>query len=171
MFSDFRSRQATASVPPQAATLPPKAATNYPMAPASPQAMLSNSEARRIFVGGLNYTVTNEELKMAFSNIGHVQDCNVVPGRGFAFVTFEKPEEVDLAMDTQPHCVSGSKVDIRRYASNMNERNTWTRSPVSFGVAAAAAAGSPPPTPVYVFFVTPRLAASRSNSPFAILFV
>ena len=50
--------------------------------------------AKRLFVGGLPYTTTSEELREMFAKIGEVTSCDVImdkftnQGKGFAFVEY-----------------------------------------------------------------------------------
>ena len=52
----------------------------------------------KLFVHGVKQEVKEEALKEKFSMFGKVVDC-FNPGKGFAFVTFETPEEAKSAMD------------------------------------------------------------------------
>ncbi len=57
--------------------------------------------AKRLFVGGLPYSTTSDELRDLFSEAGTVQECTVVTDRysgqskGFAFVEMGSDEEAD----------------------------------------------------------------------------
>lgn len=74
----------------------------------------------KIFVGGLDFRLTNEELKQHFSEFGEIEsavilkDINTGQSRGFGFVTF-KSEAVaqDLILNLQHTTINGRKVDIR----------------------------------------------------------
>lgn len=58
----------------------------------------------KIYVGNLNYTTTEEELKAAFSQYGSVisvaiiNDRNTGRSRGFGFVEMENDEEARTAI-------------------------------------------------------------------------
>jgi RNA recognition motif-containing protein len=43
-------------------------------------------EGKRLYVGNLNYSVTNEQLEDLFSDYGEVASVNVIEGKGFGFV-------------------------------------------------------------------------------------
>ena len=60
--------------------------------------------AKRLFIGGLSYTTTSEELKELFSKIGEVTTADVITdkftnqGKGFAFVEFADDANADKAI-------------------------------------------------------------------------
>ena len=60
--------------------------------------------AKRLFIGGLSYTTTSEELKELFSKIGEVTAADVITdkftnqGKGFAFVEFADDANADKAI-------------------------------------------------------------------------
>lgn len=69
----------------------------------------------KIFVGGLSWDTTDESLKTYFSKYGRLTDSIVMKTpegktRGFAFVTFEDPNVVDIII-SQTHYVDGKRVD------------------------------------------------------------
>ncbi len=43
--------------------------------------------SKRLYVGNLAYSVTEDDLRSAFSSYGPVEDAAVIEGRGFGFVT------------------------------------------------------------------------------------
>jgi len=51
----------------------------------------------KLYVGNLNYSVTNEQLKEVFSSYGEVKGVNVIEGKGFGFVEFSNPSEAETA--------------------------------------------------------------------------
>jgi cold-inducible RNA-binding protein len=59
----------------------------------------------KLFVGNLNYRMTAEDMRAAFSEFGEVVDCIVMTdkfsgrSKGFGFVTFATPEEADAALN------------------------------------------------------------------------
>uniref|UniRef100_A0A1B6G6K9 RRM domain-containing protein n=1 Tax=Cuerna arida TaxID=1464854 RepID=A0A1B6G6K9_9HEMI len=83
----------------------------------------SNIDERKLFIGGLNFKVTEEELKGYFSKYGNVASVNVkcdpITGRfrGFAFIVFSSPESVDKAIEAGEHLINGRKVEPRRAKS------------------------------------------------------
>ncbi len=60
--------------------------------------------AKRLFVGGLPYATTSDELKELFSKIGEVTAADVITdkftgqGKGFAFVEFADDANADKAI-------------------------------------------------------------------------
>lgn len=59
----------------------------------------------KLFVGNLNYRMTAEDLRAAFSEFGEIVDCIVMTdkfsgrSKGFGFVTFSTAEEADAALN------------------------------------------------------------------------
>ncbi len=62
--------------------------------------------AKRIYVGGLPYSATEEDLIHHFSSAGTVKDATIVTdrytgqARGFGFVEMDSDEEADEAINT-----------------------------------------------------------------------
>ncbi len=60
--------------------------------------------AKKLYVGGLSYSTTQEGLKAAFSQAGAIEDAVVITDRatgrskGFGFVTFTNDAEGDAAI-------------------------------------------------------------------------
>lgn len=61
--------------------------------------------ASKLFVGNLDYTVTSDDLKAAFSQVGTVVDAVVIMdkmsgrSRGFGFVEMSSDDEVKAAVE------------------------------------------------------------------------
>jgi len=78
----------------------------------------------KLFVGGLSWDITAEELRGAFSNFGKVTDVQIVHdrstgrSRGFGFVTFEKHADADEAVKH----LDGRELDGRPIEVNRAER-------------------------------------------------
>jgi hypothetical protein len=79
-----------------------------------------------LFVGGLSFSATEEDLRRAFGSIGNivsiriVQDRETGKPRGFAFVNFETPECVDTAIrDCQGMELCGRNVRLDRSAAGI----------------------------------------------------
>lgn len=53
----------------------------------------------KLYVGNLNYSVTNEQLAQLFSEHGEVKEANVIEGKGFGFVEMSSPEDAQKAME------------------------------------------------------------------------
>lgn len=56
-------------------------------------------QGSKLYVGNLNYSVTEQELQELFSNYGLVQQVNVIKGRGFGFVEMSKQAEAEQAKE------------------------------------------------------------------------
>lgn len=73
---------------------------------------------RKLFVGGLSWETTQENLQRYFGRYGEVIDCVVMKNsesgrsRGFGFVTFSDPANVSLVLQNGPHQLDGRTVSI-----------------------------------------------------------
>ena len=56
-------------------------------------------EGNKLYVGNLNYSVTNEQLEELFKNYGEVVSVNIIQGKGFGFVEMSSNEEAVKAKD------------------------------------------------------------------------
>jgi hypothetical protein len=79
-----------------------------------------------LFVGGLSFSATEDDLRRAFGSIGNivsiriVQDRDTGKPRGFAFVNFESPECVDTAIrECQGMELCGRNVRLDRSAAGI----------------------------------------------------
>nr|XP_027231790.1 uncharacterized protein LOC113823362 [Penaeus vannamei] len=85
---------------------------------------------RKIFVGGIDYTTTDESLKEHFSAWGEVVDAVVMKdpatnrSRGFGFVTFMNPDHVDAVQRARPHKVDGRLVETKRAVPRSDANST-----------------------------------------------
>lgn len=74
--------------------------------------------SRKLFVGGLSWETTQENLQRYFSRYGEVIDCVVMKNsesgrsRGFGFVTFSDPSNVGVVLQNGPHQLDGRTVSI-----------------------------------------------------------
>lgn len=74
---------------------------------------------QKLFVGNLPWTVGNRELKMYFSQFGHVQLSNVIfdrksgVSRGYAFITFSNREGYNAASNKELHHLEGRKLTVQ----------------------------------------------------------
>jgi len=72
--------------------------------------------ATKLFVGGLPYATTSDELREAFAKAGQVADANVVMdkmtgrSRGFGFVEMANDEDAKKAIET----LNGSELGGRK---------------------------------------------------------
>ena len=56
-------------------------------------------QGSKLYVGNLNYSVTNSQLEELFGSHGTVQSVNIIEGKGFGFVEMSSPEEAQTAKD------------------------------------------------------------------------
>ncbi len=74
--------------------------------------------AKKLFVGGLPFETSNEELEKIFSDVGKVESANIVTdrmtgrSRGFGFVEMSVDEEAAKAIEK----LNGSKIGDREIA-------------------------------------------------------
>ncbi|MBW1743205.1 MAG: RNA-binding protein [Deltaproteobacteria bacterium] len=52
---------------------------------------------RRLYVGNLGDSVTNDELEELFANYGDVEKVNIIEGKGFGFVEMSSRSEAERA--------------------------------------------------------------------------
>lgn len=75
---------------------------------------------RKMFIGGLNSSTTNESLRSYFSQFGEVASTTVMVdpsngrSRGFGFVIFTSPDALDAVQAARPHEIDGRVVDTKR---------------------------------------------------------
>ena len=75
---------------------------------------------RKLFIGGLNYTTTEDGLREFFGQWGELTDCVVMKdgqsgkSRGFGFITYTDSSMVDEAMNNRPHSIDGRQVQAKR---------------------------------------------------------
>jgi RNA recognition motif-containing protein len=75
----------------------------------------------KIFVGGLDFKLTNEELKEHFTQFGEVTDAIILKdiyngqSRGFGFVSFKEEDRADWLVRCHPITeINGRRVDIKK---------------------------------------------------------
>ena len=54
-------------------------------------------EGRRLYVGNLSYSVTQDQLREFFSNYGEVKEVDRISGRPFGFVEMSSSSEAEAA--------------------------------------------------------------------------
>ena len=79
---------------------------------------------KKIFVGGLSRSTTNEGLKAYFGEYGEMSDCVVIvdpqtkDSRGFGYVTFENKDSVIQVLKDKKekgaHSIDGKEVEVKR---------------------------------------------------------
>lgn len=77
-------------------------------------------KTKKIFVGGLPPTLTEDGFRQYFENYGHVTDVvvmydqNTQRPRGFGFITFETEDAVDNVLQKVFHELNGKLVEVKR---------------------------------------------------------
>lgn len=90
--------------------------------------------AKKLFVGGLPYSVTNDELQQIFAKFGTVTSAQVITDRfsgrskGFGFVEMEEDDKVEEAIKQ----LNGSDMGGRKITVNV-ARPREERRPNNFG--------------------------------------
>ncbi|KAI4337085.1 hypothetical protein L6164_015539 [Bauhinia variegata] len=75
---------------------------------------------KKIFVGGLSASVSEEEFKKYFEKFGRITDVVVMQDnithrpRGFGFITFDSEESVENVMLNSFHDLNGRQVEVKR---------------------------------------------------------
>ncbi|XP_019764026.1 heterogeneous nuclear ribonucleoprotein 27C isoform X2 [Dendroctonus ponderosae] len=78
---------------------------------------MEDFEYGKLFVGGLSWETTQDNLQRYFSRYGEVIDCVVMKNaesgrsRGFGFVTFADPANVNVVLQNGPHTLDGRTID------------------------------------------------------------
>lgn len=84
--------------------------------------------AKRLFVGGLPYETTDDQLRDLFAQIGAVTSLNIIKdkfsgrSKGFAFVEFATDEEADKAIATLNGTDFGGRKIVVNEARPLAER-------------------------------------------------
>ena len=90
--------------------------------------------SKRLFVGGLPYTITSAQLGEMFAAFGTVVSADVITdkysgrSKGFGFVEMEKDEEADAAIEK----LNETELEGRKIAVNV-ARPREERAPGGFG--------------------------------------
>lgn len=77
---------------------------------------------RKLFVGGLSWETTQETLQRFFQRYGEVIDCVVMKNnesgrsRGFGFVTYKDPLNVNVVLKNGPHSLDGRSLLKKKMA-------------------------------------------------------
>ncbi|KAL7742038.1 hypothetical protein ACLKA6_018288 [Drosophila palustris] len=78
---------------------------------------MEEDERGKLFVGGLSWETTQENLSRYFCRFGDIIDCVVMKNnesgrsRGFGFVTFADPTNVNHVLQNGPHTLDGRTID------------------------------------------------------------
>eukprot|EP00632_Arachnochrysis_sp_CCMP2950_P011093 CAMPEP_0185690130 /NCGR_PEP_ID=MMETSP1164-20130828/928_1 /TAXON_ID=1104430 /ORGANISM="Chrysoreinhardia sp, Strain CCMP2950" /LENGTH=170 /DNA_ID=CAMNT_0028356685 /DNA_START=955 /DNA_END=1463 /DNA_ORIENTATION=+ len=104
-------------------------------------------EDHKIYVGNINYKMTQRDLEDEFGRYGRVTDVHLPMERdtgrprGFAFVTFADPRDADEALDMDGREVDGRKIRVTKAESR--KRRPFGGAPPAGGSGGAEA---PPPS-------------------------
>lgn len=77
-------------------------------------------ENRKIFVGGLSWDTTEEDLIQCFSQFGPIENVNIkynaITGhpRGFGFITFVDDGSIDAVLESGPQSIKNKLIDPRK---------------------------------------------------------
>ncbi|XP_075250255.1 RNA-binding protein Musashi homolog 1-like [Convolutriloba macropyga] len=82
-------------------------------------------DERKLFVGGLSWSTTDEDLLRYFARFGAVDEAAMKKGRdgtprGFAFIIYMDNASVEKVMQSGPHVLNGRKIDPKRARSENN---------------------------------------------------
>ena len=75
---------------------------------------------RKLFIGGLGYTTTEDELRAHFERFGELVDCVVMKfndtgrSRGFGFVTYSTAAGLDECQANRPHEINNKTLETKR---------------------------------------------------------
>ena len=56
--------------------------------------------SKKLYIGNLDYSVTSDELAGFLAETGEVEECKVIEGKGFGFVTFANEEAATKVKDS-----------------------------------------------------------------------
>merc|ERR1712168_1551922 len=85
---------------------------------------------KKIFVGGLNRSTTDDVFRNHFSQYGEITDCIIIKekeggaSKGFGFVTFTDVKSVEDSFAARPHTVDGKEVEVKRAMPKDDQSNT-----------------------------------------------
>lgn len=80
----------------------------------------NNIRRRKIFVGGLPSSTSEEEFRKYFEKFGTITDLVVMQNtvtrrpRGFGFITFDSEKSVEQVLEKSFHELNGKQVEVKR---------------------------------------------------------
>lgn len=74
-----------------------------------------------IFVGHINYQLTQKELNDFFGKAGEIESSRIIPKRGYAFVTYKEGASVVEALKFDKQVLSGKPVHVERVKSKRSD--------------------------------------------------
>ena len=85
-------------------------------------------QGSKLYVGNLNYSATEDELKELFASYGEVKEVNIIGGRGFGFVEMSSSEEAEKAkegLDSTDFKGRNLRVDEARPPRDRQQRRNY----------------------------------------------
>ncbi|MCK5894970.1 MAG: RNA-binding protein [Endozoicomonadaceae bacterium] len=85
-------------------------------------------QSNRLFVGNLDFTVTDKDINETFSQFGIISEACVITdretgnSRGFAFVTFKNQQEAQAALSLDGQSLNGRYMRVS-IASKRNRKS------------------------------------------------
>ena len=79
-----------------------------------------SKQMRKLFIGGLNYSTTEEEIRDYFQQFGELVDCVLMKfndsgrSRGFGFVTYATAAMLDNCQESRPHVLGDKTLETKR---------------------------------------------------------
>ncbi|KAF4700118.1 hypothetical protein FOZ62_012004 [Perkinsus olseni] len=98
-----------------------------------------NAEDRKIFMGGLPQEIDKQYIDAYFSQFGAIEDSIVMVdratgrSRGFGFITFLQPQDMEACLANGPHVVMEKVIDVKRAADGKKQHTPANAGPVSRG--------------------------------------
>lgn len=87
-----------------------------------------SDEDRKLFVGGLSWNTTEEDLFQYFTQFGSISNVSIKytndgKSRGFGFITFASNGSIDAVLDNGPHSVNNKVIDPRKAKNRAQARS------------------------------------------------
>lgn len=84
---------------------------------------------KKIFVGGLPNTISEEDVKMYFEAFGQVNEVQLIKDRetgrlrGFAFITFDDEDSADKCLQRRTHEIGKKMCEVKRAQTRSKEQS------------------------------------------------
>jgi len=87
-----------------------------------------NDEDRKLFVGGLSWNTTEDDLFQYFTQFGSIANVSIKytndgKSRGFGFITFASNGSINAVLDHGPHSVNNKVIDPRKAKNRTQTRS------------------------------------------------